>query len=514
MLVGSADRNRRRVLSPWWGIATLVLAMCATWSLAMPLMASPDEPSHTIKAASVVRGQLAGTVGPAPVDDTQPGAPTYVSVPNDLAATTGLADCFRFNDETAASCQPSLPTRTGGLIETVTYAGQYPPLYYALVGWPSLFLTGEAAVYAMRLVSGALSTALIVWGLRRFAVRESRRGMWGALVALTPMCFFMAGTINPNGLEIAAAFCFWSACTALSMRAGPPATALFIQAAVSGAILVNVRASGAIWAALIVAFALLIAAPAALRALVRAPAARWAALVAVAASVTAVAWIATHGEIVSTSGMHPEFAEPRLIAAVMLLSTEVFFEQMVGNFGWLDTAAPFPTVLAWIATTSTLALLAFALPTTRRRQASLVLLAGAVVLVPIALTIPTADAAGIVWQGRYVLPLAVGVPLVAALLLSPVRGASGHLLDRVHAVTIPLIGLGHVVAFYWASRRYSTGVDGFWITWSPEWQSPVGFIVGTALYAALVCGLGWAAWSAVPGAPTVTPAAGPAGGPG
>jgi hypothetical protein len=44
------------------------------------------------------------------------------------------------------------------------FAGQNPPLCYALVGWPSLLLTGEAGPYAMRLVSAAISAAMLACG--------------------------------------------------------------------------------------------------------------------------------------------------------------------------------------------------------------------------------------------------------------------------------------------------------------------------------------------------------------
>jgi len=454
-------------------------------------------------------GVIDGLLGPMAVDDTQPGAPTLVAVPNDISAVATLPNCFRFDEKEAADCQESLPARTTTVDDAVTYAGQYPPLYYALVGWPSLMLSGEPAVYAMRLVSGALSTLLVVWGLTRLAGPSARRGLWGALIALTPMSFFMAGTVNPNGLEIAAAFSFWCASLALSralwapdgVRLGegsrPPVT-LVAHAVIAGAILINLRTSGPVWAVLIVGSAMLAARPGALRDLVRAPAVRWAAVAAAVASGSAVAWIATHGEIISSTNVHPELAAPRLVAAVMLLSTEVFVEQMIGNFGWLDTAAPYPTVLGWVASAATLLLVAVATPIGARLRAAIVALGAAVLLVPIALTIPTAQAAGIVWQGRYVLPLAVGLPLLAGLLLGDIRGEVGRLLDRVHTLTILLLGAAHVAAFYWAARRYAEGLDGLWGTLTPEWNPPLGFVPAVAMYVVLIAACGVLAWRAIP----------------
>lgn len=474
----------RRPLAPV--AAGLVLAIIAAWSLAMPLMASPDEPSHVIKAAAVVRGQLGGEVGAAPVDTMTPGAPTYVDVPSDLGAAEDLATCYRFDDEESADCQPGMPERGAGPTTAITYAGQYPPLYYALVGWPSLFLEGEAAVYAMRLVSGLLGGALILWGVAT-TVRGTGRvaGLWAAAVALTPMVLFLAGTVNPNGLEIAAGFAFWAACLELG-RSAVARTSVVVQAVVSGAVLVLVRTSGPVWAVLVVAIALVAARPGTVRRLARTRSVRAAAPAALAVAALALAWFASHSDVVTTSGLFPELAAPRLVIALMLLATQDFLEQMVGNFGWLDTASPFPTVLAWFAAAAVVLLVALVLPGARRGRAALGALLLAVVVVPIALTVPTAEAAGMVWQGRYVLPLAVGAPLLAVPLVTASIHTSPVLHRGLARATGFMLAAGHVLAFYWAARRYAEGSDGQWVTFSPSWESPLGFVPAVAVYAVLV----------------------------
>jgi hypothetical protein len=42
-----------------------------------------------------------------------------------------------------------------------TYVGRYPPLYYAIVGLPSLVWHTNTAVYMMRLLSGLLCALLL-----------------------------------------------------------------------------------------------------------------------------------------------------------------------------------------------------------------------------------------------------------------------------------------------------------------------------------------------------------------
>ncbi|MBO9556692.1 DUF2142 domain-containing protein [Cellulomonas sp.] len=470
----------------------LLFAMLATWALTTPLMAVPDEPSHVIKAAAVARGQLGGELGPPPADTSEPGAPTWVQVPSDIADLDDYPNCFRFEGEQAADCTRPLDDRRAELEQVGTYAGQYPPLYYALVGWVSTLLQQETAVYAMRLVSAALCAFFLTWGVRRMAQIAPRRAVWGVGVALTPMCLFIMGSVNPNGLEIAVALSFWSACLALARRRSdadvsvPPPTSWFVQAVVSGAILVNLRSSGPLWALIALATAVVAARPGAVAALARSRALWLSAAAAAAAAVTAIAWVVSHDNIVTTRDLFPEYGEPKLVVAVVLLSTATLVEQMIGNFGWLDTPSPYLTVLAWNTAACSLVLLALAQRGARRPRAAVLLLLVAVLIVPVALSVPTAEAAGIVWQGRYTLPIAVGLPLLASVLTTSLRGETVWLVDRMLTLAVTLLGLGHVAAFYWASRRYAEGLGGRWSALAPEWESPLGFLPAVALYAALV----------------------------
>jgi hypothetical protein len=482
----------RRPWRPWGQVGLLLFALLAMWALTMPLMAAPDEPSHVVKAAAVSRGQLGGVLGDAPKDTSEPGAPTWVQVPSDLADLQDFPDCFRFDGDSSADCTSPLADRQPGLTEAGTYAGQYPPLYYALVGWVSIPLSGETAVYAMRLVSATLCAFFLTWGIRRVVQLVPRRAVWGAAVALTPMCLFIGGSVNPNALEIASAFSFWAACLALARRRSdadvslPPPTGWFVQAVVSGAVLINLRTSGPLWATVALVVAIVAARPGAVAALARLTAARWSAVAALVAGGVAVGWILTHREIVTTAHLFPEYADPKLVVAVMFLSTPALVEQMIGNFGWLDTSAPYATVLAWYAAAGALVLLAFSERGARRPRAAMVVLLLALLLVPVALSVPTAEATGMIWQGRYTLPVAVGLPLLASLLMTSLRGEAARLVDRLVVLTIVLVAFAHVGSFYWAARRYAEGSDGTWATLSPHWAPPLGFLPAVALYAALV----------------------------
>lgn len=490
-------RSRRRHGTMWALVGVLLFALAAAWSLATPLMASPDEPSHVVKAAAVVRGQWSGTLGPKPTDASRPGAGTIVQLPTDLAASLALPNCYAFRSENAADCVPQLPPRTGNTVPAETFAGQYPPLYYAFVGWPSLLLTGEAGLHAMRLASAAISAAMLAWGAFRLStVRGNRLALWGAVVAITPMCLFLAGTVNPSGWEIATAFSFWTACLAIVSRHGPLGTSALVHAAVSGAVLVNIRASSPFWALAIVVVAIIAAPPGRLHELVRHRLALWLGSAALLSGATAVGWILTHGKIASSHNLSTQLANPKVILLAINGRGFEYLQNMIGDFGWLDTPVPPLTYVLWYVAAGALILLGLTAPMRARSKTGLALLVVGVAAAPFIFEFPTATGASLVWQGRYALPVAVGVPLLAALLVGEQRPEVVEFLRRMFRGTLPVVVVAHVAAFYWASRRYSVGAHGHLITFSPRWSSPIGYLPGTALYAVLCAALAAIVWRA------------------
>lgn len=494
--MGARPSSRRsRVILGWVLLGLALAALQAIWSVAIPPMASPDEPSHVVHAAAVVRGQWSGVVGPAPATATGQGSVTTVQLPSDYAAASTLPDCFAHHANQPASCQPAVPAPDGRTVAVDTYAGQYPPLYYLLVGWPSLFLHAVPAMYAMRLVSVLLTSVLLVWGLYRLRMVTSRATWtWGALAALTPMTLFVGGMVNPQALEIASAFAFWAACLALVRSPDGPRRAVVVQAAVTGALLVNTRTSGPVWALVIVAVALVIAPKGRMRLVWRERSIRWALVVAVVAGLAAAAWVVTHGAIASGSHPYPEFASPLRAGWFELAQTSEHLQQMIGNFGWLDAPSPAVTVLVWSVLVGTLLVLAVA-AAGRRARVALLLGALVVVVMPVALQIPTAVDTGLIWQGRYTLPAAVGVPMVAAIALDGAPAALEEIVRRiVRWAAVPAVAVAHVAAFWWAMRRYAVGIDGRFVTRAPDWSSPLGYLSAVAVYAVPVAVVAWAAW--------------------
>lgn len=488
---------QRRSALGWVGAGVLLFLLGVAWSLAVPLMAGPDEPSHVIRAAAVAHGQWSGELGPEPTDGSRPGAGTIVHLPSDYGAAAALPNCFAFRSDVPAACQQDVAPAEGDLVPTETFAGQYPPLYYALVGWPARFLGAEAATYGMRAVGAALVAALVVWAAHRVRRDLGPTVLWGLTVAVTPMVLFMGATVNPQGLEIASALSFWAAVLALVRRPEGPTTAAMVQAAVSGAVLINVRTSSPFWALVVVVVALVVAPSGRVREVLRHRAARWVGAVAALASVLAVAWVALHPAVVTGKGLHPEYRDPRLTVFAVTSKGFEYLTNMIGDFGWLDAPAPPLTVGLWLVVLGGLALPALAMPAARRVSLVLPLTVLLVAAAPYVLTIPTAPDTGVIWQGRYALPIAVGVPLVAGVVLATTPAAAQTWLRRGARWTVVGVLVAQVAAFYWGARRYSEGLLGEVVTLSPDWSSPIGFLPGVALYAVLATALAALCWSSL-----------------
>jgi hypothetical protein len=394
-----------------------------------------------------------------------------VRVPAGYAEAAGIAACTAFQPEVTAECVEPLP-EGGGTGSVETYAGQYPPLYYALVGWPSLLDDGDAGVYGMRLVSALLGSAFLLAGVAALPRRSGWAGL-AVATAVSPMVLFLAATVNPNGLEVSAAAAFW--CALLGLSTDPEDSHVgrrLLLAGVAGAVLVNVRATGPVVAVVAVAVALLVARPGALRRLLRATAFYPVLALGVLASVAAVGWLLAAGTTASAPGLYPEYQDTVTTTRASLGRTERYVEEMIGTFGWLDTPAPLLTYAVWGAAGALLLVLAVASPS-RRSRAAVAAMVALLLAVPSLFQVPQAPDVGLVWQGRYALPLAVGAVLLAGV-VAPRPAAA--VLSRPRSVLALALAVGHVSAFYWVLHRYAVGLGGELVFLDPTWEPPGGYV--------------------------------------
>ncbi|MFF2633059.1 DUF2142 domain-containing protein [Microbacterium sp. NPDC058021] len=489
------DRTRstsRR--SPWvtftavWLILTVVSSL---WSLATPVAGSPDEPAHLIKAASVARGQWVGEYSPRG---------HIVQVPEYIGDTHGDA-CFAFDPFAAADCAVGLEEGDGSLVDALTTAGLYNPLYYVVVGWPSLVFDDVGGIYAMRIMSGllcSLMAALAFMALRRLP--SPRLPLVGFWIAMTPMAFFLFGSVNPNGFEAAAVLCFFAGMLAL-MHSGPREriTSLAVITGVGFAAAANARGLSLLW---LVAAALIavIAVPWKQFLSLFRRRAVWILLLAFAATgAIALAWLlGTNSLGTSTIDAEAGFEHPSTGGSFVqgflhvLMNTLGYAEGVVGLFGWQETRSPVEVYFVWAVASGALVL--FGLAAARGRALAMLLGAvGLFLFLPALVQGIFISSGGIIWQGRYNLPLFMCLVIAAAL-----AGATQFdrlpqaLVRRLIPITFAALVIAHLYAFTATLHRYAVGFTGSWTEafLGSGWQAPGGnvalFIAMAAVGAAAV----------------------------
>jgi hypothetical protein len=489
----------RRVF--WWSWGVLWL-LATVWAFANPLMASPDEPAHVVRAASLVRGQVLPPDGDWGSD---------VEVPYYYQIVNAYPTCYMFEPTETGVCEIAAVEPLTEPTETGTMAGKYNPLYYAVVGLPTLLPPGDAVLYLMRVLSAGLCTFLVALGLQ--AVAQTPAPRWvllGLAGAITPMAIFLFSTVNPAAIEIAAAIALW--CQLLTLLRHPDPARIpgrLAWIAVSAVVLLNARGLSLLYGAVIVATAVL-AAPFARTREVFADRRTWPSFAVIGVGgVAAAGWLLASNSL----GSGGEVAHPELTfvstARTTLASTVVYLTNMVGQFGWMDTNLE-PAVLMAFAAAGGLALLLAAAAGHRRERMLMAGLAVAVVLLPVLIHASQAKYLGIIWQGRYILPVAVGLPILAGYVLVARLEDVDRIGVALATVVAVVVAAVQGAAFAQNLHRYVNGVDGSWFVPEPDaWFPPLplalviaGGFVATAAYGALLIGL-----ARTPAAPARTPEA-------
>lgn len=465
------------------------LALALSWCLGTPLLSAADEPEQSIKAAAVVRGEFSGADHIWNFANWQSTytTPDYLEVAYRLprSLVVALAEhnpaCYAFRSDTTPACTDHANKhRVAEAVATGTALTHmnYSPLYYALVGWPTLFLPGDSALYGMRIVSALITAALLAIAFVT-AARRGRAAAVGVVAAVTPAAIYFGAVVNPSGLEITSALLAWVSLISLTHADPDDAAALRrdrILFTFSAATLVLVRPLGPAWLAIILAavFAVGPNARETLRRIVRGRGARRMGAVLAVAVVATASWDATQ----NTMGIVPHANPTYTIAKGMhitLSQTPEFFSQMVGLIGWNDVHIPDATETLWYGIFVALLLAGFVLGD-RRERLVLLGMAALVVFFPVLFEGATGGSYGVGWQGRYTLPLAVGVPLLAAEVLGR-RMQSTSLLDVPRTLTTTVGGtlaVAYLCEVWWAWRRYAEGLGSAstFVPWHAHW-SPV-----------------------------------------
>jgi hypothetical protein len=474
-IVRKLQATPRRV---WWSSFVIVTSLTGLWSLANPVFAGPDEPTHVIRAVALDHGQLTGREPRRPLGKTlQPvGASARVVSAPEIFGSVGTRPCFAGKPDEVALCVDFTgPTRDTDL---VTYAAGQPPVYYAAVGVASwLWRPGVAGLYLMRFLSALITGALIataITALRWFGA--PRLLAMGLVLAVTPTALFIGGVVHPSGPEIAAAIALWTCALALVSSAEHGVDNRLVTATgISACVLALSRPFGPLWLSLVVLIVLGFAnnRPSLAR-IARSGWARVWALLAVAAGLAQIVWVAVVRPREATLLVDRAAAHVSALDAARdsLGRTFQWYQEMVGRFGWLDTTTPVLTWLPWIGFVVFVVFVAVAW-STRRQLTMLVTLLAATVAVPVVIETTPYRTGGTFWQGRYSMPLAVGIPIVAAFVLASTARGRELLTARVTWTLGITVCVAQFLAYAQNLRRYTVGARGpllYW--WHPRWHPP------------------------------------------
>jgi hypothetical protein len=356
-------------------------------------------------------------------------------------------------------------------VRAITYDGRYPPLYYAIVGLPSLVSQTDAAVYAMRLVSGALTAILVGLSIALAAFWSTRKlFVLGVAVAATPAVFVFGSTVNPSGLEMSAALCVWTSALLLVLeRSDRPPTSLIVACTAASIALVWSRPLSALWLAIIAGFSVALR-PAAIRSLLQDRRARIGSSAIVVATVAAVVYVFLDHSLrvaPATSPLSPTTSGWTILEK-SFGSTSAWFDQFAGAFGLGGPNANPPLVGIVMLVLAIGAVLVVGVVTAERRRVTVLgLLLVVCVVLPVFIEASQARNVGFDWFGRYSYPIYCGIIVVAAAiaeipqrppqaLRSPNEGAQ----QRFIVIVACLVGGSQFLDVLWAIRRYVVGLSG------------------------------------------------------
>lgn len=466
----------------------LLAGLMILWSLATPLMAYPDEPVHTIKAAAVARGEVFVEAGKSFGHGVHVQVPSYIA---NLQSQT----CFAFQRDETAGCAPGIPTDDNYLTIGVTSAGLYNPLYYWIVGFPSLVMSGAPAIFAMRIVSALLSAVFYAAGFT--ALTRLRHPKWpivAAAVAMTPMVFFLASGINPNSLEIAAtmaAFCGLLVVLENSRQLAVVRPAV-ITVGLSSIALANTRSVSLVWLLCAVVVACFCYRWKNVAAIFRNK------LVLVTIGVTFVGvvlgllWNVWMFNAPPSAGEAPTGISnatgdiPAYRAFLTMLDRAFdFVAQYIGVMGWLESSLPQAVYMFWNMLLMLVLLFVFLLRRWRLQLGFLMALA-MLLLVPSALQAVLVSSVGFIWQGRYSMPLFLIAVIAAGVSFRFRSFPRGKPAESMTRLFFGAAVAAHVYGFLYVLRRYVVGIPdyGNWQTMItvPGWQPPLTWEVLVILY--------------------------------
>ena len=490
---GSRPARPRLRFGLIWALSSAIFfALSLCWIIATPIGGGPDEPAHMIKAAATVRGELVG--------DDVAGSSTAMrrmTIPEAYAHAAEIAGCYQFKPDQRANCQPNW-SGTMADARINTYVGRYPPLYYLMVGLPTLFTPSVWGFYAMRAISALITAALVGMAFAvTAAYGRSRLLVLGVAVCATPMLVFLSAIINPTSMEMAGGLLAWAGGLVLVLdHVDAPPRPVVASLLVGSALLALSRSISPFWVACVLAIMFLLD-PRGIIGLLRRPGPARKGFIAIIGVCAAAGLysLATKAFSVYPAGRPvPKDATTWKIVQLAWDRIPSYYRQFIGVFGWLDTKSPPSSFWIWTVLLIGTVLIGLIAASWRQRLC-MVLIAIGIVAVPTAITSSHARVDGLVWQSRYSYPIDVGLLLLAMAVASHGVFARRWVVRVIVVASAIAMGFAQVHSYFQTLRRYVVGLHGtphFLSNHPGQWEPPLPpwVLLGATGVAALV----YAAW--------------------
>ena len=445
-----------------FGVA--VFALMAVWSLMTPLFSGPDEPANYIKSAAVIRGEWVGSEFAPSLQMSY--WTTYVDVNPQFGTPNHIPWQFAsFPDRPGYNS--AIEDAPASDVPTWTNMGRYPVAPFIFSGVGTLLGPHDMSARVARLMTSAICAALLA--MAAFAMRRREISSVGILMAIVPGTIFLASTMNPSAIEICAAIALW-AVTPLVISGSLERWSRFVFA-ISGSFLILTRPLGPVFYAVILM--LCYVATSSRAKLMQSVRQYWRVFAVHLAAILFAAWwylaiYSFHLSSKVSAGLPSISIRSQIESALRHIPT--LLDQAVGNFGWLDS--PMPRGALMIFTIALLILLGRGLLSmTRREIIALLVLATVTVLLIVAQDLNYyALLRNFGSQGRHILPLLVGLPIIAA--------GSFAWKRNWEVAAVSIWGLVMVWSGLGALRRYTVGINGdnaFDMFTDRAWNPVLGF---------------------------------------
>lgn len=404
--------------------------------LAVPAYRGIDEFDHAFRASSVGHGHVwAGSRVP---DD---GRGFLVPVEESIARAAFTA-CDDLSYTGPDNCTAVTQPNAAGEVDIASAAATYNPAWYVITGWGSRPFSGDTALYAMRVISILLVDLILLGAL--VLAGGARTRLWtigGVMIAATPILAYSSTVAAPNGTTYAAALLLWVGLLRLR-EDGAPGRGTWWGIAVGACAILLTHSTGVLFVPAILACAAPLLWPRRrqLWRESRRP------VVAVALTIAVVgmgclAWILAAGTN-DPRGTDADLGSMPIGTA--LIGPVLWFLQSIATLAFRNEPAP---VAAYVlgATVIVTVLVLGARRAQRSERLSMASLVVVGTVIPITLTWLAYSTQGAAWQGRYGLPLTVGLILVAASAfgsapeagrLAPVLATLLVLVVATHALTL------------------------------------------------------------------------------